>query len=53
MYLVTVAGFVLWTVYGVMIGKWPIVASNAVCLAMSGGVLAMKLRYPGRDKAPA
>ena len=46
MYLVTVAGFVLWTTYGVVIGKWPIVASNAVCLAMSAAVLALKLRYP-------
>ena len=49
MYLVTVSGFVLWTLYGVMISKWPIVASNAVCLAMSGAVLALKLRYPGDD----
>lgn len=47
MYLVTVAGFILWTVYGVIIGKWPIVASNAVCLAMSAAVLVLKVRYPG------
>jgi MtN3 and saliva related transmembrane protein len=47
MYLVTVAGFVLWTVYGAIIGKWPIVGSNAVCLTMSAAVLALKLRYPG------
>lgn len=46
MYLVTVAGFILWTAYGVLISKWPIVASNAVCLAMSAAVLALKLRYP-------
>jgi MtN3 and saliva related transmembrane protein len=31
MYLVTFAAFLLWTIYGVMIGKWPIVGSNAVC----------------------
>jgi MtN3 and saliva related transmembrane protein len=47
MYLVTVAGFILWTIYGVVIGKWPIVASNAVCLTMSTAVLALKVRYPG------
>ncbi len=47
MYLVTVTGFILWTAYGVLISKWPIVASNAVCLAMSAAVLALKLRYPG------
>ena len=49
MYLVTVAGFVLWTIYGVMLGKWPIVGSNAVCLTMSAAVLMLKLRYPGED----
>jgi MtN3 and saliva related transmembrane protein len=45
MYIVTVAGFVLWTIYGVVIGRWPIVGSNAVCLSMSAAVLVLKLRY--------
>jgi MtN3 and saliva related transmembrane protein len=48
MYLVTVTGFVLWTAYGVLIGSWPVIASNVVCLAMSGAVLALKWRF-GRD----
>jgi MtN3 and saliva related transmembrane protein len=45
MYLVTVTGFVLWTIYGVLIGSWPVTASNVVCLAMSGAVLALKWRF--------
>jgi len=45
MYLVTVTGFVLWTAYGVLIGRWPVVASNIVCLAMSAAVLMLKLRF--------
>jgi MtN3 and saliva related transmembrane protein len=45
MYLVTVTGFVLWTIYGVLIGSWPVAASNVVCLAMSGAVLALKWRF--------
>lgn len=45
MYLVTVTGFVLWTAYGVLIGSWPVTASNIVCLAMSGAVLALKWRF--------
>ena len=45
MYLVTVAGFVLWTAYGALIGKWPLVAANAVCLMMSGAVLVLKVRF--------
>ena len=47
MYLVTVTGFVLWTTYGVLIGSWPVIASNIVCLAMSGAVLALKWRFSG------
>ena len=49
MYLVTVAGFTLWTGYGVSIGRWPLVASNSLCLAMSAAILALKLRYQGRE----
>lgn len=45
MYLVTVTGFVLWTAYGMLIGRWPVAVSNAVCLAMSGAVLVLKLRF--------
>jgi MtN3 and saliva related transmembrane protein len=48
MYLVTVTGFVLWTTYGVLIGSLPVMASNVVCLAMSGAVLALKWRFSGR-----
>jgi len=49
MYVVTVIGFILWTSYGLAIGRWPIVASNAICLMMSGAVLALKVRFDGRD----
>jgi MtN3 and saliva related transmembrane protein len=45
MYLVTVTGFVLWTVYGVLIGSWPVAASNIVCLALSAAILALKWRF--------
>lgn len=44
-YLVTVAGFICWTLYGVLIQAWPVIASNLACLAMSAGVLAMKWRF--------
>jgi MtN3 and saliva related transmembrane protein len=47
MYVVTVVGFALWIAYGVMIGKWPIVAANAVCLLMSAAVLFLKFRFDG------
>lgn len=48
MYLVTVAGFCLWIGYGVLIQSWPVTVSNAVCLAMSAAVLALKWRFSRR-----
>lgn len=49
MYIVTVLGFVSWTTYGVLLGKWPIMASNGICLLLSAFILAMKL-LPQREK---
>ena len=48
MYIVTVVGFVLWTTYGVLLGQWPIMASNGICLALSAFILSMKL-LPRRE----
>lgn len=49
MYVVTVAGFVLWTAYGVLSGAWPITASNGICLVLSAFILMMKL-LPQHEK---
>jgi MtN3 and saliva related transmembrane protein len=35
----------LWLIYGVAIGDWPLIGSNAVTLALMAVILAMKLRY--------
>lgn len=51
MYLVTVTGFALWLAYGLAIGRWPIAVSNAVCLAMSGAILFLKLRLDRKGSA--
>jgi MtN3 and saliva related transmembrane protein len=51
MYLITVAGFVLWTAYGLLISRWPVVVSNAICLAMSGAVLVLKWRLDSASAA--
>jgi MtN3 and saliva related transmembrane protein len=39
------AGIVLWLVYGLAIGDWPLIGSNAVTLTLMAPILAMKLRY--------
>jgi MtN3 and saliva related transmembrane protein len=49
MYVITVTGFALWSGYGVMLGQWPLIVSNAICLVMSGFILMMKL-LPRRQK---
>ena len=49
-YVVTVAGFSCWIAYGVLVGAWPVIASNTACLLMSGAVLVLKWRY-GRRRA--
>ena len=50
-YSLTVTCFVLWTIYGVLTGAWPIMVANACALVMAAGVLAMKWRFSGRAKS--
>ena len=38
-------GVMLWLVYGLAIGDWPLIGSDAVTLALMLPILAMKLRY--------
>src|SRR4051812_32593647 len=53
MYVLTVAGFTLWTAYGVMLGAWPLIVSNSICLALSGFILIMKLLPPRKKEKVA
>ncbi|MES2605495.1 MAG: SemiSWEET transporter [Pseudomonadota bacterium] len=51
MYIVTVAAFALWVVYGALLRQWPLVASNSVCLVLAGFILSMKLLPSRTTKA--
>jgi MtN3 and saliva related transmembrane protein len=57
-YMITVTGFVLWVIYGVLLGSWPVAASNSVCLILAGAILILRWRYgeqgreDGRDSKP-
>ena len=35
MYAVTVAGFTLWTAYGCLLRRWPLIAANTISLLLS------------------
>jgi MtN3 and saliva related transmembrane protein len=39
------AGVLLWLIYGLAIGDWPLIGSNAATLALMLPILAMKVRY--------
>lgn len=45
MYLVFTTGVGFWLAYGLLLGAWPIIVANAVTLALTGTVLALKLRH--------
>lgn len=47
MYMVTVTGFTLWIIYGVLNHSWPVWSSNSVCLALTATILMLRLRFGG------
>ncbi len=53
MFLLFSTGVALWLVYGLRIGSFPIVAANAVTLALALAILVLKLRYAARKAASA
>jgi len=55
MYLVTVTAFTLWSIYGFMIGSWPLIIFNLLSLGLSGSILLLKIRnerHETPDEAP-
>lgn len=49
MYALTVSAFSLWTIYGVMLGAWPLVAANSVSLMLAATALVCKWRFRDGD----
>lgn len=45
MYGLFTLGVALWLIYGLLLDSWPIIAANAVTLALAGLVLALKLTH--------
>lgn len=43
MYAITVVGFSLWLTYGILLGQWPLILTNGICLVLSAFILMMKL----------
>jgi len=53
MYALTVVGFSLWFVYGIMLWQWPLIVANGICFALSAFILMMKLLPPSGKQAVA
>jgi MtN3 and saliva related transmembrane protein len=49
MYALTVCAFSLWTIYGVMLGAWPLVAANSISLTLAVTALVCKWRFRDGD----
>ncbi len=53
MYLITVAGFITWLIYGILQGQWAIIVQNIICLCLSAFILTMKLLPQPKKEAVA
>lgn len=49
MFIVLLAGLLLWVIYGVMQNDIPIIATNGVALALNGFMLFLMIRYKDND----
>lgn len=45
MYLTFTLGVLLWFLFGVLLGSWPIMLANGFTFALAVTILALKLRY--------
>lgn len=45
MFLLLVAGIVLWLIYGAVQGDLPLILANVVTLGLSAAILVLKLRF--------
>ena len=53
MYIVTVAGFITWLIYGCLVAQWAIIVQNVICLGLSVFILTMKLLPQPKKEAVA
>ena len=45
MYIFFTSGVVMWLLYGVLLGAWPIIIANGITVLLAGGILGMKLSF--------
>lgn len=45
MYIVFTVGVAFWFSYGLVLGSWPMIVSNAITFVLSATILGLKLRH--------
>jgi uncharacterized protein with PQ loop repeat len=53
MYGLTAVGIALWLAYGVMLGQWPLIATNSIWLVLAAFILVMKILPASGKRAVA
>jgi len=53
MYGIFTIGVLLWLVYAIALGSWPMMLSNGVTAPVALAILGMKLRYRNAEIPPA
>jgi MtN3 and saliva related transmembrane protein len=48
MYTIFTLGVILWLVYGLLIGDWPVIIANAITAVLASVVLLLKLKSIAR-----
>ena len=48
MYTIFTLGVALWLGYGLLIGAWPVIASNSITLVLALFILSMRVRHGPR-----
>ena len=43
--LIFASGILLWLVYGLALGNWPLIAANGISMILTLIIIAMKLRH--------
>jgi MtN3 and saliva related transmembrane protein len=49
MWVLSTTAFAIWIVYGFLLGAWPIIIPNVVCLVLAAFILTLKL-LPARKR---
>lgn len=45
MYALFTVGILLWLIYGIFLGAWPIIVANSITLSLASVVLFLKIKH--------